>query len=290
MRNTTEAELTDIVIDRYSGTPDPRLREILTSLIRHLHGFVRDVRLTESEWIEAIQFLTRTGQKCDDKRQEFILLSDNLGISALVNMVSANVPEGSTESTVVGPFYVASAPEKAWGESILLRERTADEHELIVHGAIIGPEGEAVADARIEVWQTDANGMYDIQDAAQPVDNLRGWYRGDSKGHFLVRTIRPTSYPIPTDGPVGELLRATNRHPWRPAHLHATISAPGYKPLTTHLFDAEDSYLDSDVVFAVKESLIRHVRLNEDAVAASRFGVAAPFWEIETDFLLQHSN
>lgn len=290
MRNTTEAELTDIVIDRYSGTPDSRLREILTSLIRHLHGFVRDIRLTESEWIEAIQFLTRTGQKCDDKRQEFILLSDNLGISALVNMVSANVPEGSTESTVVGPFYVASAPEKAWGESILLRERTADEHELIVHGAIIGPEGEAVADARIEVWQTDANGMYDIQDAAQPVDNLRGWYRGDGEGHFLVRTIRPTSYPIPTDGPVGELLRATNRHPWRPAHLHTTISAPGYKPLTTHLFDAEDSYLDSDVVFAVKESLIRHVRLNEDAVAASRFGVAAPFWEIETDFLLQHSN
>lgn len=290
MRNTTESELTDVVIERYAGTPDPRLREILASLIRHLHGFVRDVRLTESEWIEAIQFLTRTGQKCDDKRQEFILLSDNLGISALVNMVSANVPEGATESTVVGPFYVASAPEKARGESILMRQRTSGEHELIVHGAIAGPDGEAVAAAKIEVWQTDANGMYDIQDEGQPEDNLRGWYRGDDDGRFVVRTIRPTSYPIPTDGPVGELLRATNRHPWRPAHLHATVSAPGYKPLTTHLFDADDAYLDSDVVFAVKESLIRTVRLNEDPAAASHFGVEAPFWEIETDFLLQRSN
>lgn len=290
MRNTTEAELTNVVLARYAGTPDARLREILSSLIRHLHAFVRESRLTESEWIEGILYLTRTGQMCDEKRQEFILLSDNLGISALVNMVSSNVPEGATETTVVGPFYVPTAPEKAPGETVLLRPLGQGERELIVHGRILGPDGEPVPSAKVEVWQTDANGMYDIQDDAQPEDNLRGWYRGSADGRYLVRTIRPASYPIPTDGPVGELLRATGRHPWRPAHLHATISAPGYRPLTTHLFDAEDEYLDSDVVFAVKESLIRTVRLNEDAPAAASHGVAAPFWEIETDFLLQRAD
>jgi protocatechuate 3,4-dioxygenase beta subunit len=286
MRNTTEAELTSIVLERYAGTPDPRLREILSSLVTHLHAFARETRLTEPEWLAGIDFLTRTGQKCDDKRQEMILLSDNLGLSALVNMVSAGVPDGATESTVVGPFYVPTAPEKQWGDSILLRPR-GDEPELVVHGDVKGLDGEPVPDAKIEVWQTDSNGMYDIQDEAQPEDNLRGWYRANAQGKYLIRTIRPTSYPIPTDGPVGELLRATNRHPWRPAHLHATVSAPGYETLTTHLFDAEDEYLDSDVVFAVKESLIRDVRSNAGEEKAARFGVSTPFWEVETDFLLQ---
>lgn len=286
MRNTTEAELTQIVLDRYASTPDPRLREILTSLIRHAHTFVREARLTESEWLSGVEFLTRTGQKCDSKRQEMILLSDNLGISALVNMVSAGVRDGATESTVLGPFYVPTAPERGWGDSILQRPRN-NERELVVHGRIRGFDGATVPDAKIEVWQTDSNGMYDIQDETQPEDNLRGWYRSNGEGKFLIRTIRPTSYPIPTDGPVGELLRATGRHPWRPAHLHATVSASGYKPLTTHLFDAEDQYLDSDVVFAVKESLIRRVRENADPSAAWSFGVSAPFWEVETDFLLQ---
>jgi protocatechuate 3,4-dioxygenase beta subunit len=286
MRNTTEAELTSIVLERYAGTPDPRLREILSSLVTHLHAFARETRLTEPEWLAGIDFLTRTGQKCDDKRQEMILLSDNLGLSALVNMVSAGVPDGATESTVVGPFYVPTAPEKQWGDSILLRPR-GDEPELVVHGDVKGLDGEPVPDAKIEVWQTDCNGMYDIQDEAQPEDNLRGWYRANGQGKYLIRTIRPTSYPIPTDGPVGELLRATNRHPWRPAHLHATVSAPGYETLTTHLFDAEDEYLDSDVVFAVKESLIRDVRSNAGEEEAARFGVSTPCWEVETDFLLQ---
>jgi protocatechuate 3,4-dioxygenase beta subunit len=285
MRNMTEAQLTDVVIERYAGTPDARLKEIVSSLIRHLHGFVREVRLSEAEWMAGVQFLTRTGQKCDDKRQEMILLSDNLGISALVNMVSASVPEGATESTVVGPFYVPTAPERKTGESILLRP--TDDPELIVHGQVKDMAGAPVPDAKIEVWQTDSNGMYDIQDADQPEDNLRGWYRADADGRFAIRTIRPTSYPIPTDGPVGELLRATNRHPWRPAHLHAIVSAPGFRPLTTHLFDSEDAYLDSDVVFAVKESLIRDFRSNDDPQAAAKYGVEAPFWYLENDFLLE---
>ncbi|SAK57158.1 intradiol ring-cleavage dioxygenase [Caballeronia temeraria] len=284
MRNMTEADLTEVVLERYASTPDPRLRTLLHTLIRHLHAFVREVRLTEDEWMTGIQFLTRTGQMCDDKRQEMILLSDNLGISALVNMVSAGVPEGTTESTVIGPFYVPDSPQREWGESVLLREGA--DRELIIHGRVLGPQGEAVPGASIEIWQTDANGMYDIQDRSQPEHNLRGWYRARKDGTFLLKTIRPTSYPIPTDGPVGELLQLSARHPFRPAHIHAMVSAPGYRQLTTHLFDSEDEYLDSDVVFAVKSSLIRTFERNESAEAAAQWGVKAPFWELRNDFVL----
>ena len=284
MRNMTENEFTDVVLERYQGTPDPRLRTVLQSLIRHMHAFVRDVRLSEAEWMAGIQFLTATGQMCDDKRQEMILLSDNLGISALTNMVSANVPEGATESTVLGPFYVPGSPQRNWGESILLRD--SDELPLFVHGHVRDKDGAPIPHAKIEVWQTDSNGMYDIQDAEQPEDNLRGYYTADDKGAFLIRSIRPTSYPIPTDGPVGVLLRATDRHPFRPAHVHAIVSASGYNTLTTHLFDSEDRYLDSDVVFAVKGSLIRDFVKNESATEARRYGIEGPFWELPNDFVL----
>ena len=284
MRNMTEEQLTATVLKRYSGTPDARLREILQSLIRHLHDFARDVRLTDAEWMTGIQFLTATGQMCDDKRQEMILLSDNLGLSSLVNLLTANVPEGATETTVVGPFYVPKSPHRAWGESVLLRE--GDETPLIVRGEVRSGSGNVVPHATIEVWQTDANGMYDIQDKNQPEDNLRGCYTTDERGRFLIRTIRPTSYPIPTDGPVGVLLRATNRQPYRPAHIHAIVAASGYQTLTTHLFDSEDKYLDSDVVFAVKESLIRTFQLNQSADDAKEVGLAGPFWELKNDFVL----
>ena len=284
MRSMTEAELTDVVLERYSNAPDARLRTVLQSLIRHLHAFVRDVRLTESEWIAGIEFLTKTGQISDNKRQEMILLSDNLGISALVNMVSAGVEEGATESTVIGPFYVPDSPERQWGESVLLRD--GDDVPLLIHGRVLDGEGKPVPDAIIEIWQTDSNGMYDIQDRSQPEDNLRGWYRAKPDGAFLLKTIRPTSYPIPTDGPVGVLLRATERHPYRPAHVHAIVSAPGFRKLTTHLFDAEDTYLDSDVVFAVKSSLIREFKRNDSPEAAEKFGVHGPFWELANDFVL----
>jgi protocatechuate 3,4-dioxygenase beta subunit len=287
MRNMTEAEMTDVVLQRYADTPDPRLRTVMQSLIRHLHAFVRDVRLTEPEWLAGIEFLTRTGQISDNKRQEMILLSDNLGVSALVNMVSASVPEGATESTVLGPFYVPESPAREWGESVLLRD--GDDVPLLIHGRVLGPQGEPVPGATIEIWQTDANGMYDIQDKAQPEHNLRGWYRARQNGEYLLKTIRPTSYPIPTDGPVGELLRATARHPFRPAHLHAVVCAPGYEKLTTHLFDAEDTYLDSDVVFAVKSSLIRQFTLNESPEAAAKWGTRGAFWELDNDFVLSKS-
>ena len=284
MRNMTENEFTDVVLQRYAGTPDPRLRTILQSLIRHMHAFVRDVRLTEAEWLAGIQFLTATGHMCDDKRQEMILLSDNLGVSALTNMVSANVPEGATESTVLGPFYVPGSPAREWGESILLRE--SDELPLFIHGHVRDQDGAPIPHAKIEVWQTDSNGMYDIQDAGQPEDNLRGYYTADDRGAFLVRSIRPTSYPIPTDGPVGVLLKATDRHPFRPAHVHAIVSASGFNTLTTHLFDSEDKYLDSDVVFAVKESLIRHFVKNDSPADARKFCIEGPFWDLPNDFVL----
>jgi protocatechuate 3,4-dioxygenase beta subunit len=284
MRNMTESELTDVVVERYSRTPDERLREIMHALIHHAHAFVRETRLTESEWIEGVEFLRRTGQLCDGKRHEMILLSDNLGISALVNLVAAAVPQGATESTVLGPFYVPNSPKREWGESVLLRE--SNETPLILYGMVCDVRGTPIPGATIEVWQTDSNGMYDIQDGGQPGDNLRGCYTTRDTGEFLIRTIRPTSYPIPTDGTVGELLRATARHPWRPAHLHAVVSAPGFNPLTTHLFDADDKHLDSDVVFAVKESLIRKFEYLDDARRAAEFGIEAPFWFLENNFVL----
>jgi protocatechuate 3,4-dioxygenase beta subunit len=285
LRNMTEADLTQAVLARYSATPDLRLREILLSVIAHLHAIVSEVRLTEPEWMAAIEFLTATGQTSDDKRQEMILLSDNLGVSSLVNLIADDVPEGATETTVLGPFYVGGSPDRELGDSIAQR-RTEGDETLVIHGHVIDLDGHRIPNAAIEVWQTDTNGMYDIQDPQQPEHNLRGRYHADEEGYFQIHTIRPTKYPIPTDGPVGELLRATNRHPWRPAHIHAIVTSPGYAPLTTHLFDSESEYLDSDVVFAVKESLIKVFALNERPEAATRFGVTAPFRELEHDFVL----
>jgi catechol 1,2-dioxygenase len=285
MRNMTEAELTEVVVQRYQNTPDPRLREILQSLVRHLHAFVRDVRLTEDEWMGGIQFLTAVGQICDDKRQEMILLSDNLGVSMLVNMVSAGVAPAATESTVVGPFYVPGTPAREWGQSI--QQLPSDEMPLFVRGRVLDLSGAPVPGAQIEVWQTNSNGMYDIQDPEQPVNNLRGWYRTNDAGEFLVRTVRPVRYPIPTDGPIGELLRATDRHPWRPAHLHARVTAAGCKPLITHIFDAEDPYLESDVVFAVKQSLVCRFESVPAGAREREYGYAGPCLELGYDFVLE---
>jgi len=285
MLNMTEEELTQVVLNRYENTPDVRLREILHSLIRHAHAFVRDVRLTEDEWLKGVLYLTSVGQICDDKRQEMILLSDNLGISMLVNLISANVAEGATESTVVGPFYVPDTEEKAWGESI--QQLETDEMPMQVCGSVVDLEGNGIPHAKMEVWQTNTNGMYDIQDDQQPVNNLRGWYRANEQGQFLIRTVRPVCYSIPTDGPVGVLLAATDRHPWRPAHLHVKITAPGYKTLITHIFDEDDPYLDSDVVFAVKHSLTRKFERIESAVQDSQNDLPAPYFELRNDFVLE---
>lgn len=253
MRNLTEDNLTQAAIDKLKDSPNPRFKAVMTSLITHLHAFVREADLTEAEWLEGIKFLTATGKTCTDKRQEFILLSDVLGVSMLVDAINHRKPEGATESTVLGPFYVEGAPDLPAGADIA-KDPGGEPTE--VSGRVLTPEGRPIEGAVLDVWQTAANGFYDIQDPGQSEYNLRGRFRSDATGHFNFRTVKPVSYPVPTDGPVGQVLNGMGRHPFRPAHLHFIISAPGYETLVTHLFVAGDPYLDSDAVFGVKHSLV----------------------------------
>ncbi len=255
MTAMTPDQLTEQVLAAYADTPDPRLRQLLASLIRHLHAFAVENRLTRQEWLAGVEFLTATGQKCDDERQEFILLSDVLGFSSLVDLI--NAADGATESTVLGPFYVPGAPVRAMGERI---GRPEDGSPALVRGQVTNPAGVPLDGATLDVWQSSGNGLYDTQDPQQPSFNLRGVFVTGPDGAYQFRAIRPVSYPIPTDGPVGGLLRGAGRHNWRAAHIHAIVSAPGHRPVTTHIFDAENPYLDSDTVFGVKDSLVRQFR------------------------------
>jgi hydroxyquinol 1,2-dioxygenase len=252
MRNLTQDNITQAVIARFADTPDPRLKQIVTSLVQHLHAFARDVKLTEGEWLQGIQFLTRTGQISDDKRQEFILLSDVLGLSMLTVAMNNDKPAGATEATVFGPFFVEGAPAYQHGDDIA---NGAVGIPCKVRGRIRDLDGKPVPHARIEVWQADAEGMYDVQrpDAGH---QARGSLVAGPGGEYHFQSILAEAYPIPDDGPVGDLLKATKRHPWRPAHLHFMIEAPGYETLITHVFRNGDQYLDSDAVFGVRESLI----------------------------------
>ena len=282
MRDFTIDNLTEIVLEEYgSKTKDPRFREIITSLLKHLHAFVKDVEMTEEEWFKAIMFLTATGQMCDDKRQEFILLSDVLGVSMLVDAINHPKSGKGTESTVLGPFYVPGAPEYENGASII-KQQYADEVAL-VQGRVTDPDGSPIAGARLDVWQTAANGAYDVQDQAMPENNMRGVFTTDGEGNFAFVTEKPLSYSIPTDGPVGDLLRTSSRHGMRPAHIHFIVSADGYEPLTTHVFSEGDEYLDSDAVFATKSSLIGHYETSDDAGLAARYNIPVPFSHLKFD-------
>jgi hydroxyquinol 1,2-dioxygenase len=247
-------ELTAAVIARMQDAPDPRLRQIMAALVRHLHGFAREVRLTQDEWLAAIEFLTRTGQTCDAKRQEFILLSDTLGLSMLVDAINNRRTGKETPSTVLGPFYVPGAPDLPIGSDIAAN--TSDGVKTLVQGRVLDGAGKPVADAVLDVWQTAPNGLYDVQDSDAPEFNLRGRFRTGADGAFNFTTVKPVSYPVPTDGPVGKMLLALGRHPYRPAHLHFIVSAPGFETLTTHIFVRGDEYLSSDAVFGVKDALI----------------------------------
>jgi hydroxyquinol 1,2-dioxygenase len=247
-------DLTDEVIESFASTPDPRLRELLTALVRHLHAFARETEPTIAEWEYAIDFLTRTGQKCDDERQEFILLSDVLGISMLVETINNAKQGDATESTVLGPFHVVQSPRRELGDTIDL---VGTGEACRIEGRVLDRDGEPVPGAQLDVWQANDQGFYDVQQPeVQPRGNGRGLFTADAEGRYWFRTIVPSYYPIPTDGPVGRLLAATGRHPYRPAHVHFIVTAPGYRPLTTHIFVAGSQYIDSDAVFAVKESLI----------------------------------
>jgi protocatechuate 3,4-dioxygenase beta subunit len=266
MDRVSEDDLTDEVVERLAATADPRLREVMASLVRHLHAFVREVRLTDEEWLAGIRFLTATGHACDDVRQEFVLLSDTLGVSSLVDLVNhADVESLATEPTILGPFYVPNPPERAFGAS--MAEYDDGGEPAVLHGTVRDEDGSPVPGATVDVWQNAATGFYAAQQPdVQGATNLRGLYRADEHGSYEIRTVRPVPYPIPDDGPVGRLLRDTGRHPWRAAHIHAKVEAPGFEPLTTHVFDAASDYLESDTVFGVKQSLIEQFVPGHDGV------------------------
>ena len=274
-----EARSAEIVAASFAQTADPRLRQILTSLVTHLHAFVKDVALTPEEWVEGIRFLTETGQTCTDTRQEFILLSDVLGVSMLVDAVNNPAGNGVTESTVEGPFHVVTSPARQLGDSIV---EAGDGDACLFTGRVVDTDGKPVVGATVDVWQADAEGYYDVQRPDEiPQANLRGLFTTDDDGRFWFRTIVPRYYPIPDDGPVGRLLAATGRHPYRPAHVHIEAAAPGFRTLTTHLFVSDSPYLDSDAVFGVKASLIRDFGTVDDAERAAEVGLPNPYRAVD---------
>ncbi|MFD5594096.1 intradiol ring-cleavage dioxygenase [Streptomyces griseorubiginosus] len=285
---TTDAiasSVTEEAVASLHATADPRLRELLTGLVRHLHDFARETRLTQQEWEKAIAFLTATGQKCTDTRQEFILLSDVLGLSMLVETLNGDRAEGATESTVLGPFHMTESPVRALGDDIDLVGGT---EPCVVSGRVRSADGTPLPGAVLDVWQADDQGFYDVQQPdVQPAGNGRGLFTADAEGRFWFRTCVPAPYPIPTDGPVGDLLRATGRHPYRPAHIHFIVGAEGHTPVTTHIFVAGSDYLDSDAVFAVKRSLVQDFAVTDDPSLAAEFGVPNPFRHARFDLVLE---
>lgn len=286
-RNKTEDDITAEALQRFAQTPDPRLRQIMLALVGHLHAFVKEVELTEAEWFQAIEILTEAGRMCSDKRQEFILFSDTLGVSMVVDLINHRKPDRATESTVFGPFHRLGAPEMPAGGNIAHRDETGT--PTLVSGRVLDLDGAPIGGALLDVWQTQSSGLYDSQDQGLGGElHMRGKFRTDAEGGFLIRTVLPVNYPIPSDGPVGRMLRATGRHPWRPAHIHFVISADGYEPVTTHIFDRSDEYLASDAVFAVKDALICDFVRHETADGeAARLGIAPPYYTAQYDFRLK---
>ena len=263
MTNFSTADHLAEAIQAYSKPKDERAGEIVRSAIKHLYAFAEEVALTREEWFAGIRFLTATGHMCDEQRQEFILLSDTLGLSMLIEMINQNAADGTTDPTVFGPFHVANAPVKEMGDTIVIDD---DPGAVITfRGTVRDLGGNPLSGAEIDVWQTASNGMYDVQDPNQTPMNMRGRFTTGVDGTYAFRTVRPVAYPIPADGPVGGMLDATGRHNWRPAHTHVVVSVAGYKTIITHLFDRDSDYLDSDTVFGVRESLV--VDMSGDVVA-----------------------
>ena len=284
MRNIDENTITAAFIERLENCDNPRLRQILTSLVSHLHDFAREVKLTETEMMQGIEFLTATGQMCDDKRQEFILLSDTLGLSMLVVAQNHAKPAGATEATVFGPFHVEGAPEYSDGADL---GNGAPGVPLFVQAMVRSVGGSPVADARIDIWQADDDGLYDLQRSdLGDQRRARGVLQSQADGSFNFRTITPTAYPIPTDGPVGKMLDSCGRHPWRPAHIHFMVQAPGYQTLVTHIFRDGDPYLDSDAVFGVRTSLIGDFVRHESGAAPDGTVFSDPFYTLSQEIVL----
>ncbi|MBB4187742.1 intradiol ring-cleavage dioxygenase [Sinorhizobium terangae] len=280
----TEENSIEVVTGRNKNAKDARLKQVMEVVIRKLHEAVKEIEPTQEEWLQAILFLTRTGQMCNEWRQEFILLSDTLGVSMLVDAINNRKPSGASESTVLGPFHVKGAPELEMGANICLDQKGED---LFIQGRILDTSGNPIADAVLDVWQANDEGFYDVQQQGiQPDFNLRGVFRTGLDGRYWFRAVKPKYYPIPNDGPVGQMLDHLGRHPNRPAHLHYIIKAGGFETLITHIFDPDDPYISSDAVFGVKESLLAEFKRTHDPVRAKEYDFEGDFWEVEHDFVL----
>jgi hydroxyquinol 1,2-dioxygenase len=281
----TEETVTEAVADSFSGCTDQRLRQCLSVLTRHLHAAARELEPTIAEWETLIGFLTATGQACTATRQEFVLLSDVLGVSALIENINHRKAAGATEATVLGPFHMTESPVRELGDTI---DEVGHDEQCLVSGRVLDTGGSPLATATVDVWQADDKGFYDVQQPdVQPAGNGRGLFTTNDAGEFWFRTVVPSPYPIPGDGPVGELLRATGRHPFRPAHIHFIAQAPAHLPVTTHIFVAGGPYLDSDAVFAVARSLIRPFDLVDDPETAARHGMSNPYRRADIDLVLE---
>jgi hydroxyquinol 1,2-dioxygenase len=276
-------QITAAAIASFDGCPDPRVRAILQALTRHLHALVTEMRLTQGEWSQAIEALTQSGEITNEHRQEFVLWSDVLGLSMLVDANATDRSAGATESTVIGPFWADGSPLREYGARI--SEQPGGD-PVWVHGRVLGVDGGPIAQAELDVWQNGVNRLYAVQDPEAPEDHLRGRFLTRPDGSYAFLAVRPTPYPIPADGPVGRMLKATDRHPWRPAHIHVAVSAEGYEPLATHIFDAESKYLDSDAVFAVKPSLVRRFVRRSACDPKCPPGVSGEWFSVEMDLVL----
>ncbi|HEX6763150.1 MAG TPA: dioxygenase [Gaiellaceae bacterium] len=280
---TPPDEVTRKAVSSFETAPE-RLREIMQSLVRHLHAFATDVRLTPDEWQTGIQVLTETGAITDDQRQEFILWSDTLGLSMFVDALSHALPDGATESTVLGPFYVPGSTLREYGADI---SEQAAGTPAWVHGRVLDvATGAPIPGAEIDLWQNGDNQLYAVQDDDAPEHHLRGRFLTREDGSYACLAVRPVPYPIPDDGPVGKMLAATGRHPWRPAHIHMIVRAPGYQTLVTHIFDRASAYLDSDAVFAVKPSLLRTFEERAADDPERPPAVDGPWCSLECDLVL----
>src|SRR5438128_7769026 len=281
-RQFNEDNLTEAVVARLKKTKNPRVKQIMSAAVKHLHAFAREVHLSEEEWFEGIKFLTSVGQKCDDKRQEFILLSDILGLSMMIVALNHKTPAGATEATVLGPFFAHGAKEYGYGAD--LREGSSLKGEdVYVSGRVLSVDGKPIANAALDIWQAKADGIYDLQTEGE--FELRGRVRANEKGEYALKSYKPKFYSVPMDGPVGDLVRGTGNHHMRPAHMHAIVSAPGYQPVITHVFVEGDPYLDGDAVYAVKDSLIAKYR-KLDAAEAKKLGLPEKSLRLDFDFRL----
>ena len=281
-RQFNEDNLTAEVVKRFGKTKDKRFREIMNSAVKHLHAFARETKLTEEEWFEGIKFLTQVGQKCDDKRQEFILLSDVLGLSMMVVALNHKTAPGATEATVLGPFFAHGAKEYGYGAD--LREgATMKGEDVWVSGKVTGIDGKPIPNAALDIWQAKADGIYDLQTEGE--FELRGRVKANARGEYAFASYKPKFYSIPIDGPVGDMVNATTKNHMRPAHMHAIVSAPGYQQVITHVFVDGDPHLESDAVYAVKNSLVSKYKKMSDA-EARKVGLPSGSFKVEFDFKL----